>query len=232
MKLKYRIILSLHLAYAYLHLGGGSWWPYEKQPCLHWTDEPSSDMPSSNLFYFSPTFSRLRPPEESRGDAGSVSKAFNSAMPSLPAFGKLLLELFIGRLVSWESLDKDIVSATDEPFATEMLRAITACLATGNDKTLKDGEKTIKDDERLRAHFVKEVVLQIQWVLQVGYHLKVRDVFWTSEKVQIVELAQSPQPALKRLRSPNPMRREGPEPVPDGFCLHDGGDMEKLSNAA
>ena len=223
MKRKHRLTLALVLAYAYLHLGGGSWWPYDKKSSVHLLDAPSSKIALSWLPFFTPSLSQ----GDQREEAPGILKAFNPDMPSLPAFGKLLLELYIGRPVTWDQLDSQLKWSEDEEFAKELLHAINTCLAMAEDKTFKEGG-TIRANERLRGHFVKEVVLPVQYVLQIGYQLKVQDIFGKQEAGQVVEIRQSPARLPKRLRSPLPVPREGPETVPQGFCLHDGQDMEEL----
>lgn len=210
MSSKRRISVALVLAYAYLHLGGGSWWPYTKKPNLHSQDIDSEGIPPSRLVLFSPDFSRQKE------ELPYVLTAFNADMPSLPAFGKLLLELFVGQSVNWDELNSKMETAKEKMLATEMLQAVSTCLATGTDKTFKGGG-TIREDERLRTHFVNGVVIPIQYVLRVGYKLKPQDIFKTVSTSGVVEIKERP---ARRL----PIRRyrDGPETIGDGFCLHDG----------
>jgi hypothetical protein len=210
MSSKRRISVALVLAYAYLHLGGGSWWPYTKRPNLHSQDIDNEGMPPSRLVLFSPDFSRQNE------ELPYVLTAFNADMPSLPAFGKLLLELFVGKSVKWDELNSKMETAKDESLGTEMLQAVSTCLATGTDKTFKGGG-TIREDERLRTHFVKGVVIPIQYVLRIGYNLKPQDIFKTVSTSGVVEIKERPARRLPIRRD-----RDGPETIGDGFCLHDG----------
>ena len=228
MSSKHRMSVALVLAYAYLYLGGGSWWPYHKKPNLHSPDIASEDIPPSRLVFFSPNFSKQPAGQLPASDEELpyVLTAFNADMPSLPAFGKLLLELFLGQSVGWDELNTRLERAREEPLATEILQAVSTCLATGADKTFKGGG-TIRDDERLRTHFVKGVMMPIQYVLRVGYHLKPQDIFKTPSTSGVVEIKELPP---RRLRPHSPMRVDGPETIGDGFCLHDGQDgLEELS---
>lgn len=228
MSSKHRMSVALVLAYAYLHLGGGSWWPYDKKPNLHSPVIASEDIHPSRLLFFSPNFSQDPHWTSSASSEGLpyVLKAFNAEMPSLPAFGKLLLELFLGQSVVWDELNKRLDRARDEPLATEILQAVSICLAIGTDKTFKGGG-TIRDDERLRDHFVKGVLMPIQYVLRVGYHLKPQDIFKTPSTSGVVEIKELPP---RRLKTHSPVRYDGPETVGDGFCLHDGQEgLEELS---
>lgn len=222
---KTRMSLALVLAYAYLHLGGGSWWPYDRKPHLHSPRDVREDIPPSRLVYFSPNFSPRNTKERSRENAGGVLKSFNADMPSLPALGKLLLELFLGRSVSWDDMDREVERAEDEMLGTEMLQAVTACTAMGHDKTFKDGG-TIRGVERLRQHFVKAVLLPIQYVLRVGYHIGPQDIFRAPARSGAIELSERP---MKRLKPHSPLRMKGPESVQEGFCLHDGDGWEQTS---
>jgi hypothetical protein len=174
-------------------------------------------MPPSRLVLFSPNFSRQNE------ELPYVLTAFNADMPSLPAFGKLLLELFVGQSVNWDELNSKMEIAKEEMLATEILQAVSTCLATGPDKTFKGGG-TIREDERLRTHFVNGVVIPIQYVLRIGYQLKPQDIFRTISTSGVVEIKERP---ARRL----PIRIDGPETIGDEFCLHDGQEgLEKASN--
>jgi hypothetical protein len=208
MSSKRRMSVALVLAYAYLHLGGGSWWPYMEKPNLHSQDIDGEGLPPSRLVLFSPNFSRQNE------ELPYVLTAFNADMPSLPAFGKLLLELFVGQSVNWDELNSKMERAKEEMLATEILQAVSTCLATGTDKTFKGGG-TVREDERLRTHFVNGVVIPIRYVLRVGYQLKPQDIFKTISTSGVVEIKERP---ARRL----PIRIDGPETIGDGFCLHDG----------
>ena len=230
MNFKHRISVALVLSYAYLHLGGGAWWPYDKKPNLHSPEIASEDVPPSRLVFFTPNFT----PRTASGQLTQdeelpfVLTAFNAEMPSLPAFGKLLLELYLGQSVTWDELNTRLERARGEVFAKEILQAVTTCLAIGTDKTFKGGG-TIRGDERLRTYFVKEVVMPIQYVLRVGYQLKPQDIFHNAGTSGVIELKERP---IKRLKSHSPVRLDGPEQVPNDFCLHDGQEgMEELSKA-
>lgn len=230
MSAKHRMSVALVLAYAYLHLGGGSWWPYDKKPILHSPDIACEDMPPSRLIFFSPNFSRQSNSQQSASEEElpHVLKMFNADMPSLPAFGKLLLELFVGQSITWEGLNRSLDRARDMPLATEILEAVSTCLATGTDKTFKCGA-TIRNDTNLRAHFVKCVVMPIQYVLRVGYHVKPQDIFKTSSSSGVVEITT---PLPRRLKSRSPAPIDVPETIGDSFCLHDGQEeLEELSKS-
>ena len=179
-----------------------------EKPNLHSHDIDIESMPPSRLVLFSPSFSRQNE------ELPFVLTAFNADMPSLPAFGKLLLELFVGQSVNWDDLNTTMDRAKEEMLATEILQAVSICLATGPDKTFKGGG-TIREDGRLRTHFVNAVVIPIQYVLRVGYKLKPQDIFKTISTSGVVEIKERP---ARRL----PIRIHGPETIDDGFCLHDG----------
>lgn len=97
-------------------------------------------------------------------------------MPSLPVFGKLLLELVVGKEVRWEDVDATIKNYRHKMHAEEILNAVTTCIGCDGDDTFKSGD-LIRDSERLRMEFVSRVVLKLQHVLAKGYKMTMEQVF-------------------------------------------------------
>lgn len=97
-------------------------------------------------------------------------------MPSLPVFGKLLLELVVGKEVRWEDVDATIKDYRHKMHAEEILNAVTTCIGCDGDDTFKSGD-LIRDSERLRMEFVSRVVLKLQHVLAEGYKMTIEQVF-------------------------------------------------------
>jgi hypothetical protein len=247
---RYRFALALRLSYDFLFLGGGPWWPY---------DRVSDDRASSVCFFDvedapedaiqRPFFTSSLPDITNTDTVPHLLRLYNKHMPSLPVFGKLLLELVTGRYVDWGQLEDELERYSKKMCGTEVVNAVKACLSMGNDKTFRDGG-LISQDRRLRDHFLNEVVLTIQRVVRVGYQLTVSDVFNLSSSDRWSDTASSISRSPRRpSTSPSgsqfgasPTRASTPallsqestrtslqlETDFEGLCLHDGDRKETL----
>lgn len=246
-----RFALALRLSYDFLFLGGGPWWPY---------DRVSDDRASSVCFFDvedapedaiqRPFFTSSLPDNTPSETVPYHLQRYNEYMPSLPVFGKLLLELVTGRYVDWDKLDRELkVYSSTKMCGTEIVHAVKTCLSMGNDKTFREGG-LISKERRLRDHFLKEVVLTIQRVVRVGYQLAVKDVFslpagdrWSDTESSASRSTRRPSTSPSGLQARASPRRastpNGPSPLSsqglthletdlEGFCLHDGGSKETL----
>lgn len=247
---RHRFALALRLSYDYLFLSGGPWWPY---------DRVSDDRASSVCFFDventpedaiqRPFFTSSFADVANADTVPHVLQLYNKYMPSLPVFGKLLLELVTGRYVDWGELDHELKVYSTKMCGTEVVSAVKACLSMGNDKTLREGG-LISQDRRLRDHFLNEVVLTIQRVVRVGYQLTVSDVFNLPAGDRWSDTASSASRSPRRpSRSPSGLRggiatSRASTPIAqsawntqslsqlednlEGLCLHDGDRTDAL----
>lgn len=247
---RHRFALALRLSYDFLFLGGGPWWPY---------DRVSDDRASSVCFFDAedtpedaiqrPFFTGSFPGATTSDTVPHVLQLYNQYMPSLPVFGKLLLELVTGRYIDWGELDRELKVYSTKMCGTEIVHAVKACLSMGNDKTFREGG-LISQDRRLRDHFLNEVVLTVQRVVRVGYQLTVKDVFnhpttdrWsdtassasrsprgTSTSPSGLQDAASPRRAFTpiAMSSWSSQTLTVLEPDLEGVCLHDDDRRETL----
>ncbi|KAK6440112.1 hypothetical protein LTR95_003656 [Oleoguttula sp. CCFEE 5521] len=95
--------------------------------------------------------------------------------------------------------------------------------ASNASRTLRDdlSSRTVRDNLGLRAHFVQNVILPLQFILFTGYKIRAQEIFASPAPLKIIEEAP-----LKRVRSPMPVSVEVPQEVQSGFCLHDDGDQQ------
>lgn len=207
-----RLMLALYLSYAYLHLGGGEWWPYHQRSSVML---PSS--PESNGHIPLPLF---RAPLNARAQVEAEDDKFdefiillNDEMPSLVAFAKLLLELFLGYSIpKVGDIKEQLDHCADQALGTYMNKAVRTCLmmnASERGHYARGG--TIHDSERLRMRFTNEVILPIQWILETAYEINTQDIL--RPPPVIPETVQAPV---------SPVRPNGIETVRQGYCLDDG----------
>lgn len=218
--LKRRLVLALVLSYGYLHLGGGPWWPYHQATNSTWLFE--LNMASvldivRPFFAFSPARTVKAPYLVGR---------LNKEMPSLPIFGKLLLELTIGRAIEWESIGSVLRDLQQEMFAKEITDAVHACIGL-EDSTFYSNRGSIRGNERLRLEFVSRVVLKLQHVVAEGYKLTLDELFKVNSNLEITSpLNQNPYVAnFRPIRQP---RNSTAVQSVKQWCLHDDGQTEHL----
>ena len=90
-----RLALAILMAYAYLHLSGSVWWPDHKlEPDIWFSGGPSPE----SRFLRQPFLTLDLPSQFAEGAVeDKVDALINGKRPSLPAFGKMLLEIWTGR---------------------------------------------------------------------------------------------------------------------------------------
>jgi hypothetical protein len=216
---KYRIMLALYLAYAYLHLGGGCWWPYNIRSSVMLPQK--SDLDALPPAFFAATLLKGSDKRTPETVFGRMEKKANSAMPSLVALGRLILELNIGRKVIWDEVDAALAECHGHPFAPEMMQAIEACL-----KWTKTNS-TIREHEETRSNFIKEVIVNLQSVLHYVYHSTVQELFTVSPATRMPEVILP-----RRVKQSEHLIKAPSAPSsPSRLCLHDGRDYsEKLDD--
>jgi hypothetical protein len=218
------MMLALYLAHAYLHLGGGSWWPYTVRSSVLLPNNFDEDAPP--LAFFSATIlqshDKCTPETEFE-----IVEQLNRDMPSLVAYGKLLLELWVGHKVIWEGVKVELSRLAGEAFGLELTGAIKACLKP---TPWTDEPLTIRQNERTREAFISEVILPVQHVLLTGYKITAQDIFSAPpmRKASVV----IPKVIHKRIK-----QRQQSIPAPEhylitaDYCLHDGDDhFERLED--
>jgi hypothetical protein len=99
----------------------------------------------------------------------------NAARSSLPAFGKLLLEIFVGHELSWDKgrLDDALKTCRKDMIGQCWARAIDACI--GSDVLKRPG--SFCQPGEMRDYFVLRVIKSLQWVLETLCQRQVEDVF-------------------------------------------------------
>lgn len=205
---KRRMMLALYLVYAYLHLGGGCWWPYDRNTSVVIVNHISDDEPV--MPFFAATFVK----DDKRTEFDMFCK-LNPAMPSLVALGRMLLSLHLGHYVYMEQIEAELDQYSGKAFAIQIAKAVRACLPSRELQVLKE-PPTIRNNDKLRAKFISEVILPIQFILHYGHGVQAREIF--EPRLPTVSMEQE---LPKKLRDVAPVVRQGAEEVKDGFCLHD-----------
>jgi hypothetical protein len=208
---KQRLMLALYLAYAFLHLGGGCWWPYTIRSSVMLPNV--FDVSKPPPVFFSASFLKGDEKHTPEIRLNYVEQHINHDMPSLVAFGRLLLELWVGHQVIWDNVPTELGRCENELLGRPWTWAIDACLQprTSNSNT----RWTIRENERTRNAFVREVLFPLQYVVCTGFHVAAEDVF--------------PAPPVARLRKVMRINSRQPSLPPaepqftaTEYCLHDG----------
>lgn len=222
-KFQDRMALAITLSYAFLELGGSPWMPYEKYRLGIWLSMQNEPTPHLSRPFLSASLYPLAEDIEDDGEAFLISLA-NPEMPCLPALGKLILELIVGRAIPWKEVQKTMLEVEDlNPERMVCLEAIRSCIGY-KDNTFKAGH--IRGDERLRTEFLTRVVYKLNYVLTDGCKTSLEQLISQQNTVRNARSAQrSPQ------RSPRAVQQVAGA-VDPGHCLHDHGAVEPVDQQA
>jgi hypothetical protein len=151
---KHRLILTLLLAYAYLYLGGSSWWPDARLNAGLWFADHLDDKIIRPFLQFS---------TGEKQKSWSVEGCINEARPSLPAFGRLILEIWLGRPIvlgdeDMLGVEKDCQRSTLGP---HIYGIANSCIRP--DEILKR-KGSFRDNALMRETFASNVVKTLQHI--------------------------------------------------------------------
>lgn len=172
--LKERMILAVLLAYAYLHLSGGPWWPDDRiTPDVWFFTTPNEPLPNLRRPYFSALI-QTSTAEGANIEVPAFMKGLNKHKPSLLVLGKLLMELFVGHPVSWlpnARGEKYIYDAIRESQCNRMgglyAAAVEACIKDVDEALSKGG--SFEKNEASRAAFLSRVIDKLETIVEVRY---------------------------------------------------------------
>lgn len=215
-ELRERLIFALLLAYLYLHLSGGPWWPHFRL---------QGKGVQSNIWFLRNALGRdtnvplLTAPASVHATSVYVPyvyRALNEYMPSLPLFGKTLFELILGRRVILDRIEEELASYRAKTHGEIIVEVIRACLGFEN-MTFRTGER-LDESERLRTAFNSKVIKRLQHLLVAAYKLNIGDCLRRAME----------NPWQMRLRPPLLTHKSAIESCVD-FCLHDDGEEELIN---
>jgi hypothetical protein len=151
---KNRLILTLLLSYAYLYLGGSSWWPNARLDSGLWFADHLDDKIIRPFLQFSTAKEHQK---------WAVEKCINPVRPSLPAFGKLILEIWLGRPITWgeEDMQGVINDCQRSALGPHIYGIANSCIEA--DPILK-GEGRLRDNLLMKKTFVSNVVKTLQYM--------------------------------------------------------------------
>lgn len=212
---KQRVIMAVALSYAYLHLSDTAWWPrFEVLPDFWFLSDPTQPGVNAGLPFLS-FDSSARHNTRIESTEGYI----NLARPSLPAFGKLLLEIWKGAPLKWgDDLDAAVAECELDSLGSYWLCAINACL--GKEQKLKE-EGDLRDSDSMRSVYVLKVVKSLQWVFEKCVRAPSGLVF-PSMQVDL-EAGSGPRTAsspVPKMSTPSLTDSTGTGTNP--LCLHDG----------
>jgi hypothetical protein len=167
--------LALIIAYYYLHLSGTTLWPDSDVSPNVWFEVQESD-----IDLYRPFLSARR--QTALGVADSHETFNNRDRPSLPALGKLLLEIWLGRTLAWD----DVLRAAktpkfcDDGLDTLFYLAVQRCWFT---VSVRSRGQLVKGDN-MYDEYASWVVKGLQYVLK-WYQFYERDVLGILRKGQV-----------------------------------------------
>jgi hypothetical protein len=155
---QHRLILALLLSYAYLYLGGSSWWPNTRSDAGLWFADHLDPKIIRPFLPFSTA-------EEHQ--SGYLETAINPARPSLPAFGKLILEIWLGRRIPWgnEVMKGVKTDCHRSALGPHIWRTAQSCIE--HDPKLK-GEGKLRDNALMKETFISNVVKVLQYMCELA----------------------------------------------------------------
>jgi hypothetical protein len=167
--------LALIIAYYYLHLSGTTLWPDSDVSPNVWFEVQESD-----IDLYRPFLSARR--QTALGVADSHETFNNRDRPSLPALGKLVLEIWLGRTLAWD----DVLRAAktpkfcDDGLDTLFYLAVQRCWFT---VSVRSRGQLVKGDN-MYDEYASWVVKGLQYVLK-WYQFYERDVLGILRKGQV-----------------------------------------------
>ena len=198
-----RIIVALLLSYAYLHLSGGSWWPNLTLDPTVWFLIGATTPHTTALWR---PFLSFDPPQSS--ESFRIETAINKERPSLPAFGKLLLEIWVGKPLTWdnEQLQQVEEQCKKTMVGKQYFEVANACI---RQESIFHSEKMFREHKSMRGLFLAKVVKVLQYML--SWEMSMENIF-----------------AMQKPLGPDALRSRGIE-SPSGSsailtnkCLRDG----------
>ena len=212
-----RVIMALALVYAYLHLSDTAWWPrHEVVPDFWFMNKASKHGLEAGLPFLSLNFCPANPSKT------TTEGWINPVRPSLPALGKLLLEIWKGAQLNWgKELEAAVAECELDYVGKYWLCAINACL--GKESALKE-DGALHNTTHLRSVFVLKVVKSLQWLFEKCLRSSFDSVFPAPEP-----LTPSGPPQVSRTGSKSRTipTRPSTKAIDAGnlLCLHDGSEQ-------
>lgn len=164
-KSRERIVLGVILVYTYLHTIDTEFWSeHDKEPDVWFAETIDDNAMQIREIYL--RFTHTVTNSESMLPS-SLLGWINKNRPSLPALGKLLLEIWHGRAIPWGEIDSVVAQRADDegnPTSEYWLMAIKTCLGEGADELKRNGN--LRNDAELRSIFIDKVVKSLQWLAE------------------------------------------------------------------
>lgn len=215
-----RLLLAIYISHLYLRLSGGPWWPYHQIEHGVFFQEPLS--PRDWNF----TLPLMSVPDQSSEEKAPLYiRLLNQEMPSLPALGKTILEIFTGRGIDWSGLEDALEDYQRKPFAEEITQVVNALLSAQDDVFKEKGG--MRENERMRFAFEARVIKPLQHILKTGFKLNLDEIL-----EQAIALSTGiPKVVQETTVSTNPqLESQYERNQPASLCLHEDGNEDVLGN--
>jgi hypothetical protein len=224
-----RVRLGLTLAYFYLYTSHTSiWGEHEAEPSVWFGDHPQSSRSSELQPYI-----QYGPHIGNSSTTSSLAKFMNTERPSLPALGKLLLEIWVGSKMLWDDLLTHIDSCKRAPGGRYWALAVETCLYGAGDDILKRSGN-LRDSAVMRAYFVLRVIKSMQWLLVYCCGEPLGDIFDATidniKHADVIPVVHDSEMMLDVPGTPSGNGNIADIVDTNQLCLHDDADEWKTSN--
>lgn len=214
--------LGVTLAYIYLYTGESTFWQVGTGEPDFWFNETIRGPAHDNLV----PFMQYRPEVPSSEATEPLENIINSQRPSLPALGKLLLEIWLGSVVPWDNLQARMDECRKKIGGEHWALAVETCLWGAEDAGLKQPGHLLKIPE-MRAVFVRRVIKAMQYILENVCQQPIGDLFVATSEHPRQNSADVPRQNKGILRDePNVSSMED-NAAENWGCLHDENDEWK-----
>jgi hypothetical protein len=215
LEFKFRLMLILYLAYAFMHLSGGCWWPYTLNSTVMLPDRIKRN--TQPMVFFDASLLR----EEDRQPYGFKIAPKSRALHG-SSFAKLLVGLWLGEPIAAGDLMTTVLSYEHTMFFSEMLVVVETCTSLGS--TFPEEGPS----EEMQNRFFEGAIRPIQRAVWLAFKTTALAIF-----------AMPPAaPSYEEYKSERPARQQACETVATSsahstapeYCLRDGKDQAERLN--
>jgi hypothetical protein len=211
--------LGVTLAYIYLYTGETIFWQVGTDEPDFWFNEVIRGSAHQNLV----PFVQYRSEARSSATTPPLEESMNKQRPSLPALGKLLLEIWIGSVVHWEDVPARLDECRKNIGGEYWALAVETCVWGSEDAVLKE-EGVLQKSPMMRAEFVRRVIKSMQWILENVCHQRVVDLFVATSEHPKQSSAEAPRQNEATLPDDLNISSVNNNTAENWGCLHDEND--------
>ena len=211
--------LGVTLAYIYLYTGETIFWQVGTGEPDFWFNEAIRGSAHDNLV----PFMSYRSDVPSSEATPPLEEIMNSQRPSLPALGKLLLEIWLGSVVTWDNVRARMDECRKKIGGEHWALAVETCLWGAEDAGLREPGR-LQDEPEMRAEFVRRVIKTMQYILENVCQQRMGDLFVATSEHPKQNSADVPRQNEGTLRDESIVSSLEDNATDNWGCLHDEND--------